>query len=271
MEMPRLPVKWAITTELHNRTAASRPNHVPSAGTDFARPSLALMNWSTPDAISDPCVVRGPIGVVGPRRGRIGHSVRDFNGRYPDDLGPARSRRRRLSVHRLHDLRSAGRLGNEHRRAARQARSRSRHRVERRSVRPEEMALRAAPRRQIPRRQRLRRRSRHLESRQGARRKGAAIRQAPERAGEAAAAFGGELPQDRRPHSRDHYQGYRLDLPLSDALVPDLESGAIREGRPRLGEVRKLAVGNGSVQAGAAGSARARRAREEPAFPRSTG
>ena len=58
-------------------------------------------------------------------------------------------------------------------------------------------------------------------------RQGAAIRQAPERAGQDPPAVGGELRQDRRLHDRDHHQGGELLLPLSDALVPGLEPGAI--------------------------------------------
>ena len=53
-----------------------------------------------------------------------------------------------------------------------------------------------------------------------------------------AASLGRELEEARRHDGRDHHQGRRLDLPLSDALVPGLEPGAIREARQGLGQVR---------------------------------
>ena len=42
-----------------------------------------------------------------------------------------------------------------------------------------------------------------------------------------APALGRELRQDRRLHRGDHHQGGRLLLPLSDAVVPGVEPGAI--------------------------------------------
>ena len=142
----------------------------------------------------------------------------------------------------LHDLRPAGGVGDGRRRPPRQAGPGPRHRVEGRRRRQEEMALHAAQGREIPRRQRVQRRCGDLESRQGAERQGAAIRQAPERAGEDPAAFGGELCQDRRRHGRDHHQDGRFLLPLPDALVPGLEPGAVRKARQGLGQVRQPAL-----------------------------
>ena len=154
---------------------------------------------------------------------RYGISMADI----PADHGPAGSRRRRLSIHRLHDLRPAGGLGNGRVRPARQTGAGARHRMEGRRQGQDQMALHVAQGRQIPRRQRVQRRRRDLESRQGAERQGAAIRQAPERAGENPPALGGKLRQDRRRHRRDHHQECGFVLPLPDALVPGLEPGAI--------------------------------------------
>ena len=70
--------------------------------------------------------------------GRIRGALRHLDGRHPADDRPAGSRRRRLSVHRLYDLRSAGRLGNGRRGPARQAGAGPRHRMEgrRQATRP---------------------------------------------------------------------------------------------------------------------------------------
>ena len=54
---------------------------------------------------------------------------------------------------------------------------------------------------------------------------------------------------------RDQDQGGRRALPLSDAVVPDLEPGAVGEARQGLEQVRLGAVRHRPVQAGAAGAA----------------
>ena len=195
--------------------------------------------------------------------GRDRRALRHLDGGHSADHRPAGPRRRRLSVHRLHDLRSAGGLGNGRRRPARQAGAGACHRMEGRRRRQEEMALHAAQGREIPRRQRVQRRRRGLESRQGAERQGAAFRQAPERAGQDAAALGRELRQARRHHGRDHHQDGRLVLPLPDALVPGLQPGAIRKARQGLGQVREAAFRHRAVQADQARAARTRRTGEE--------
>ena len=154
-----------------------------------------------------PVIAGLAVGSAGERRKR--DPLRHLDGRHSADHRPAGSRRGRLSVHRLHDLRSAGRLGDGRRGSSRQADPGPRHRMDGRSGRPEEMALQAARGRQIPRRQRVQRRRRGVESRQGAGREGAAFRQAPERAGAHAPAVGRELEEARRHDGRDHHQGSR--------------------------------------------------------------
>ena len=130
--------------------------------------------------------------------GRDRCALRHFDGGHPADHRPAGPRRRRLPVLGLHDLRSAGRLGDGRLRPARQTGAGPRHRMEGRRRRQEEMALYPAQGRQVPRRQRIQRRRGDLESGQGAQRQGTAVRQAPERAGENPPALGRELRQDRR-------------------------------------------------------------------------
>ena len=83
---------------------------------------------------------------------RYGISMADI----PLTTRPARSRRRRLPVHRPHDLRSAGRLGDGCRRPAGQADPRPRHRMEGQRGRQDAVDLQAAARREVPRRLGLR-------------------------------------------------------------------------------------------------------------------
>ena len=86
----------------------------------------------------------GPAGRSGASRDR--GALRHFDGGYSADHGPAGSRRRRLSVHRLHDLRSAGRLGNGCVGPARQAGAGARHRMEGRRQGQDQVALYACAR-----------------------------------------------------------------------------------------------------------------------------
>src|ERR1700722_3376918 len=84
------------------------------------------------------------------RTSRDGGAVRDFDGGYSADARPAGSWRGRLSVHRLYDLRPAGGLGDGCVGSARQIDTGARHRMESRRQGQDQMAIYAAPEREIP-------------------------------------------------------------------------------------------------------------------------
>src|SRR3954452_3142800 len=76
--------------------------------------------------------------------------------------------------------------------------------------------------------------------------------------------FGGQLRQDRRCDRGDHDQDRGLVFSLPDALVPGVQSGAVREARKGLGQVRCLSFGHRAVQTDQIGAAGVGRTFEKP-------
>ena len=113
-------------------------------GSDFLKSSLEL--WPMRIRLSTCFAVLALALSAIPAQRRNGGALRHLDGGHSADHRPARSRRRRLSVHRLYDLRSAGGLGDGRGGPARQAGARPRHRMEGRRHRQDQMALHACAR-----------------------------------------------------------------------------------------------------------------------------
>ena len=205
-----------------------------------------------------------------PRRGAtaIDLAHRHDAGRHPGHRRRARPGHRRHPLHGLYALRPVGGMGPLLGHRTGEAGAGARHQMVPGSHGPDEMDLRAAPGREIPRRLGLQRRRGDLHPRAGAQRQVASLRSPrPQRADRLAVAAC-RLSQDRRLQGRDADQRRQYSDAVPAQPCADREPGQLRKGRPRLAGLPEVPVGNRAVEDEGVDAARARRTRT--AFPRAS-